>query len=35
MSTGLVVVAGGLLAALLAGLLTSRMLPRPARSRNR
>ena len=34
-STGWMVLAGGLLAALLAGLLTSRMLPRPARSRDR
>ena len=34
-SSGWMVLAGGLLAALLAGLLTSRMIPRPARSRNR
>jgi hypothetical protein len=34
-STGWMVLAGGLFAALLTGLLTSRMLPRPARSRNR
>ena len=34
-STGWTVLAGGLLAALLAGLLTSRMIPRPVRSRNR
>jgi hypothetical protein len=34
-SSGGMILAGGLLAALLAGLLTSRMLPRPARSRNR
>lgn len=34
-STGRTILAGGLLAALVAGLLTTRMLPRPARNRNR
>jgi hypothetical protein len=34
-SSGGMVLAGGLIAALLAGLLTSRIVPRPARDRNR